>query len=297
MNSGLQGKASNYYPPRARWYTRLFLVPGARARRRLHLEKFQMPGALSLTQFFLALAVPGFAFFVLGRRILGRLLVAGYALGTIVFVVGLGYPVSSLAFGLMMSVHATSIIFLESLWLAKDRFGVRLFAGFCTMLAVWGLLYAPALSLVENHWLIPLRMGNQVLVVKRTAGNSLHRGDRVAYKISEERAWSARENRVYVRAGFGIQPVLALPGDHVRFEHRKVFVNDRSFAAVPYMPEDGEFVVSEKTWFVWPAFDINLHGAIAQSDISGTFQQLAMVPEKEIIGKAFRYWFWRRQTL
>src|SRR4051812_12254423 len=116
MNSGLQGKASSYYPPRARWYTRLFFVPAERARRQLHLEKFQMRGGLSLTQFFLSLALPGFAFSVLGRRMLGLLFVGAYALVTIVFVVGLGYSVSSIAFGLMMSIHATSIIFLEGLW-------------------------------------------------------------------------------------------------------------------------------------------------------------------------------------
>jgi len=299
MNSGLEGKVSSYYPPRARWYTRLFLVPGDRVRRQLHLEKFQMRGGLSLTQFFLTLALPAFAFFVLGRRMVGWLLVVGYSLGTIVFVVYLGYPVSNIAFGLMMSIHATSIIFLEGLWLAKDRFGVRLFAAFCTMLAIWGLLYAPALQLAENQWLMPLRIGNRVLLVKHTTGKSLRRGDWVAYRISEDRALSAsaRENRVYAQAGFGIQPVLALPGDRVRFERSQVFINDRPFAAGRYMPEAGEFVVSEKIWFIWPALDINLHGAIPQSDISATFQQLSMVPEKEIIGKAFRSWFGRRQAL
>jgi len=185
MNARLQqAKLSSYYPPRSRWYTRLFFGPGERARERLHLDKFRLRGVISASQFLLSVALPGFAFFALGRRMLGRLFVASYVLGLLVFVVALGYFVGNVAYGLMISVHATSIIFLEGLWLAGDRFRVRLIAAICTLLMVWGLVYVPVVRFVENHWLMPLRVGNNVLVVHRTPSGSIRRGDRLAYQIS-----------------------------------------------------------------------------------------------------------------
>src|SRR6185436_11700527 len=160
MNSGLQqAKLSSYYPPRAKWYTRLFLVSGERARRSLHLEGFTLPAGISVWHFLLSIALPGFAFLALDRRMLGRLLAGSYVLSALVFIVALGYSAGNIAFGLMISIHATSIIFLEGLWLGRDRFRVRLTAAICTLLAVWGLIYTPAVHFVENHWLMPLRMG------------------------------------------------------------------------------------------------------------------------------------------
>ncbi len=298
MNSGLQqAKLSSYYPPRSRWYTRLFLGPGERAREWLHLDKFRLRGVISASQFLLSVALPGFAFFALGRRALGWLFMAGYVLAALVFVAALGYLAANVAYGLMISVHATSIIFLEGLWLAGDRFRVRLIAAICTLLMVWGLIYAPAVRFVENHWLMPLRAGNHVLVVHRTASGSIRRGDRVAYQISEDRSGAARGDRVYIREGFGIERVLATPGDRVRFAPGKLFINDQPVAAAHHMPTEGEFVVPEKVWFIWPGLDIRLRGGVPESDISAAFQRLAMVPENEIVGKAFKSWFGRKQSL
>ena len=295
MASGLQqAKLSSYYPPRSRWYTRLFFGPGERAREWLHLDKFRLRGIISASQFLLSVALPGFAFFALGRRTLGRLFVAGYVLCLLVFVVALGYFAGNVAYGLMISVHATSIIFLEELWFAGDRFRVRLIAAICTILMVWGLIYAPMVRFVENHWLMPLRVGNHVLVVHQTASGSIRRGDRLAYQISEDRSGVAR---VYIREGFGIERVLASPGDRVRFAPGKLFINDQAVAAMPHMPAAGEFVVPEKVWFIWPALDIHLRGGVPENDISAAFQRLAMVPENEIVGRAFKSWFGRRQSL
>jgi len=295
MASGLQqAKLSSYYPPRSRWYTRLFFGPGERAREWLHLDKFRLRGIISASQFLLSIGLPGFAFFALGRRMLGRLFVAGYLLGFLVFVVALGYFAANVAYGLMISVHATSIIFLEGLWLAGDRFRVRLIAAICTLLMVWGLIYAPLVRFVENHWLLPLRVGNHVVVVHRTASRAIQRGDRLAYQISEDQSGMAR---VYIREGFGIERVLAFPGDRVRFAPGKLFINEQPVAAMPHMPAEGEFVVPEKVWFIWPALDIRLRGGVPEADISAAFQRLAMVPENEIVGKAFKSWFGRKQSL
>jgi len=297
MNLGRKGNVASYYPPRARWYTRIFCVTGERVLRQLRLDKFSPPGGISFLRFLLCLSLPGFSFFALRRTTLGLIFFGSYVLSALVFLVAMGYRAGSIAFGLLISIHATSIVFLEALWLGKERFGLRLLAAFCTLIAVWGLVYSPALRYVENHWLMPLRQGKHVFVVKRTDANSIHRGEWVAYRISGARASQARQFRVYIGEGFGIQPVLGVPGDRVRFEKNKFLINDQSVAALPHMPQNGDFVVNEKVWFIWPGLDIEIRGAVAESDVSGAFQNLALVPEEEIVGKAFKSWFGRRQSL
>src|SRR5215831_899616 len=108
MNSA--GDVSSYYPPRARWYTRLFFVPAERVRRRLHLDRLRWPGGISMGDFFLSLALPGFAFFALGRQRLGWIFAAGYGITLLLFVIALGYALGNIAFGILISLHATSII-------------------------------------------------------------------------------------------------------------------------------------------------------------------------------------------
>ena len=69
-------EASSYYPPRARWYRRIIFNAWRPMRRYIHLEKFLPPGKLSPVNLALSLALPGYAFFVLGRRLLGWLVLA-----------------------------------------------------------------------------------------------------------------------------------------------------------------------------------------------------------------------------
>jgi len=297
MNTGHQANLSPYYPPRARWYTRILHVPAERILRTLHLKQISLPGDISFLQFLLSIALPGVAFFFFGRRRLGQLFVTAYGLSAAVFVVGLGYLVGSIAFTLLISIHTTSIVFLEGIWLGKERLGLRLAASLCTLIVIWALIYSPGLQFVEDHWLMPLRLGNRVLVVRRASARSIHRGDWVAYRISAESASRARESKILVREGFGIQPVLAAPGDRVRFEPNRLLVNGQPMALAARMPKSGDFVLSEKVWFIWPDLGIDLHGAVAETDISAAFRQLALVPEDEIFGKAFRFWFGRRQSL
>ena len=133
-----------------------------------------------------------------------------------------------------------------------------------------------------------------MVVVHRTASSSIRRGDRVAYQIIEDRAGVAR---VYIDEGFGIDRVLASPNDRVRFAPGKLFINGQPRAALPHMPTGGEFVVPEKIWFIWPTLTIRLQRGVPESDVSAAFQRLAMVPENEIVGKAFKSWFGRKQSL
>jgi len=288
------GDVSSYYPPRARWYTRLFFVPAERARRSFHLDRLRWPGGISTGNFLLSLALPGFAFFALGRQRLAWIFAAGYAIALLLFVVALGYALGNIAFGILISLHATSIVFLEGLWLSASSFRTRLGAALCTLVAIWTLVYAPFVAYLQRHWLVPLRVGNHVVVVHITGLKAIHRGDLVAYEIEDRYAFTQR--RIILRPGLSLDRVLALPGDQVKFRAKELLVNNQVAAAPPNLPTAGEFVVPEKTWFIWPQFAILGHG-IPVADIQAAIQETAFVPARQIIGKPFKRWFGRRQSL
>ena len=113
---------SPYYPPRARWYSSIFRFWHA-ARRRTHLDQIHLPEGISLPAFLASLLVPGLAFIVRREKLIGRAILVSYGLLAIILVLWLGYPAANIAFGLMLSVHVTSINFLLQPWLAGTRFG------------------------------------------------------------------------------------------------------------------------------------------------------------------------------
>ena len=68
---------------------------------------------------------------------------AVYLVGAALFVVALGYPVGGVGYGLLIFVHASSVILLEGTWLREaTRFMFRLALAAVTLLAVWLLMYA-----------------------------------------------------------------------------------------------------------------------------------------------------------
>jgi hypothetical protein len=291
---GFKEDVSEYYPPRARWHTRLLFESWRHVRRLLHLEKLHLPGRLSPIGWVLSLALPAFSFFALGRRLLGGLFLAAYGVAAAVFIIRLGYPAANLAFGVLIFVHATSIIFLESLWLHNSEFRNRLILALLTLFAVWGLVYFPLTNFAERHWIVPLRIRDRVMIVRCGFPSNLQRGDWVAHRISGDRYIGEREDRVYLGTGLSIDPVLALPGDHIQFSNQVFFVNDQPFPAAAHMPSAGDVTVPEKVWFIWPNLDITRRG-VPESSVTATMEQAAMVKQDQIIGRSFRSWFGRRQ--
>jgi hypothetical protein len=102
---------------------------------------------------------------------------------------------------------------------------------------------------------------------------------------------------VWVEAGFGWGPVLAVAGDRVAFSTNSFSVNGLAQPLRAHMPTSGDFVVTEKHWFVWPEIDMYGHGNVGEGVIAGAMLNMATVSEKQFIGKPFKRWFWRRQIL
>ena len=289
----LKDENLSYYPRRARWYTRILSAFTRPIRRRV---LWRPSGQISVGHVVLGVALPGYSFFVLGRRLLGWLCVGGWLLAAVVFIAALGFTAGSLAYGLLISLHAASVVFLEGVWLAETGFRTRLAIGFLTLLAVWGLMYEPIVNHAERHWFMPLQIGSRVLVIHcGIPPQSIRRGDRLAYQIAGDIWAGGHGNATYLRSGLGVDRVLALPGDRVRFTPDAMFVNDKALPRAPHMPMEEDFVMPEKVWFIWPSLDIRGHGNVAESQISATMQGAAMIAQEQIIGRSFQHWFGRRQ--
>jgi hypothetical protein len=266
----------------------------------LHLERIHLPTGYSFQQFILSLIVPGYAFFTVGRRSLGWAFLGAYCLAAALFIVALGYQLGGLGYALMISAHASSIIFLEAHWLRvlKD-FGFRFMLAGVTLLAVWLVVYMPLTGFMQRHWLMPLRVRGSVVVMHRAAApGHARRGDWVMYSLPRHFSGDAHAGgAVLVRAGLYWGPVLAMAGERVAFSTNSFSVNGVEQPLRPHMPTTGELVVPEKHWFVWPELDIGGHGYAGEANLSAAMLQLATVSEVEFAGKPFQRWFWRKQIL
>jgi len=292
-----------YYPPRARWYARVFYLGNA-IRRRFWLDRIhlQLPQGITFAGAVACFLVPGLGIYVRGRKFWGRAAALGYGLLSLLFLVGFGYPIGNFAFGLILAIHTSGFVYYCGPVLQREELGARLGFVLAALLAVGLLFYLPLRHLVLQYWLVPFRLNNgHVFVVQRQfPAAAIQRGDWVAYKLGADNdGWTwdtgGAHGAVHVRSGLGLGPVLAVAGDRVGFSTNGFTVNGLPHALRPHMPTSGEITVREKQWFIWPELGISGYGNTPEGNISGMMQQLAVVSENNYIGKPFKQWFGRRQ--
>ncbi|HMP81711.1 MAG TPA: hypothetical protein PKA41_03270 [Verrucomicrobiota bacterium] len=283
---------SPYYPPRARWYSHVILLWQS-LRRRVWLDRLHLPGGIPLSMFLAGIIIPGMAFIVRKERAVGFAVLVAYVLLTATFFFRLGHPIANFAFGLMLSLHVSSILFLLGAWLAHVRLVLRLTTGFCLLLVVGFGIYVPLRDQLQEKWFIPLRIGENVVVVQTfSSSSSVRRGDWIAYDLR-----GGGNQGVIVRSGMGLCPVLAVAGDRVRFKTETFEVNGVARPRLPHMPVEGGLVIPEKHWFLWPEFAINNYAPAQLRTVDATILPLATVSESQFVGKPFGRWFWRQQNL
>ena len=138
---------------------------------------------------------------------------------------------------------------------------------------------------------LPLDTGHGVVLVRHEATPRLvARGQMVVFEMEEESLGSG----VYRRAGYGIEPVLAVAGDRVEFSGEGFRVNGKLRPALPEMPTKGEMVVPENHFFVWPRFDITRRN-IPAGNIAVGLMRTSMIARDQIIGRPCQRWFGLRQ--
>lgn len=288
--SRMNSLSSSYYPKRAQWH-RHFLYLWLDLKRTLHLEALHFPSELSIRDFLLGLIWPGHAFGALGKKLYGRWLKRLYALAIVVFVMALGHPGATLAFGAMVSIHTISILFLLGGWLTELKWVARCALALATLVILGQLVYRPLLRQMAKHVAVPLELGGRVIVVNPRASADLVRvGDTIVYAIKGQRT-----NEWLLESGFGLEKVLAGSGDHVRFGPEGVEVNGKASPRQPRMPLAGELRVPERHWLIWPHFIVS--GRPGGENISVAMLQAAVVSERQFTGRPYTRWFWTKQTL
>lgn len=288
-------RTSSYYPPRAGW-SRHFYEAGYAFRRQLHLEDLKLPQfavTVSVWECLLCLLVPGFSFTFAGWKLFGRgTLVAWFAaLG--VFVLWLGHAAANIAFGMMMSMHVSSIIHFLNRLAPSMTLLRRLGYSLAVLFVVGQLIYATGLRLFQRHLFMPLRWNERVYVVNPRANRGdVKRGELVAVRTKRTGA-----KGVQIRAGFTLDRVVAQPGDFVRFNRNSFRVNEtESEMREPWMPTEGSLEMDEKTWLVWPELTTINRNNIGDDAITAAVLLVAQVHREQIIGRPYRRWFWRDQT-
>jgi hypothetical protein len=295
----IEEETSPFYPPRARWWSGLFR-PWFRLLRALHLEQIHCPVGFNVSQFFFSLLVPGISFLALGRRMLGLSVLGIYLACIPLFVVRLGFPEGNFAYGLLLAAHATSVFYLLAHWLGTMEFFNKLLLAAGCLFVVWLVLYYPVVHFFENRYALPLRVRGAVVVMHpRVAPGELKRGDHVMFKLAENEIGRAHggEGMVWVRAGVGWGPVLALPGDQVTFTTNSFAVNGVWQTNLLHMPKSGEMTLATNVWFVWPEFGINGYGNVREETISTMILRLSTVSATQMTGRPYPTWFGRKQQL
>jgi hypothetical protein len=294
----IREEPSSYYPPRERWYYPVFYL-GDALRRGLAMDRFRKPPEVKFGGMIAGLIVPGLAVWLRGPKVWGRAALIASAALVSIFIVWLGYPAANFAFGLLLAVHSTGLVYYCNPMLVGERFLTRLACALLTLLVVGVLLYVPGLNFIQGHLLTPLRMNGRVVVVQQNIQTrKIRRGDWLAYELgTATRGDPHNGGAVLVQSGTGLGPVLALPGDRVAFSATSYSVNGVSYVKLPHMPDSGEVTVAENQWFIWPNLGISGHGNVGEASIATTMLYMASVNNDQLIGKAFHQWFWRKQTL
>jgi hypothetical protein len=243
--------------------------------------------------------VPGLAVYIRGPRLWGKAALVSCGLLLFLFIAWFGHPTGNFAFGLLLSIHISGFVYYCSPLLQHEELGSRLLFTLLVLMGIGLLVYLPMRNVILHHWLIPLRVrGNVVIVHRLGAPLDIKRGDWVMFSQKSSEAGEAhRGGAIWVRAGFGWGPVLAVAGDRVEFSTNAILVNGEARPLLPHMPNSGTFTVPEKHWFIWPDLDIYEHGNVGEANISATMLQMATVPQEQFIGKPFKRWLWHRQII
>lgn len=295
----MPGSSSPYYPPRSRWYSPV-RYPWIHFRQ--HVSSLwsicDRRMILGWRATLLSFVVPGYVFGTVGYKKIATLAMAACGLAWLIFFLWLGYPVATASFSVILSLHVTSIVFLLNRLNPGQPLPLRMITTLGVLFALNTLIYGTVQRQIERTFM-PLRIGKNVVVVRGYGARHLHRGDWIAYRIGHNSANFQGENfhgSIVAQSGFGLEPVMAIPGDKIEFGKTRYRVNGQSFPNKAYMPTSDEITLGEKQWLVWPKFVIR-SGGMPDAQISNFLQGYATISEHDIVGRPFKRWFWRKQIL
>ena len=271
---------------------------GNALKRRLALERLALPNELKIGHLIAGFLLPGLAVYLRGPRLWGRVALAAGALLFASFIIWLGFPAANVAFGLLISIHASGFVYYCNPLMAKEPFHSRLGFTFLVLLGVGLLIYMPARSLIQNRWLLPVNANGHVIVIQKNAAfHNVHRGDAVAFMTTGYSFSNHGGQGIIEGSSLNLGAVLAVAGDRVEFSAKTFLVNGVSHPNLSHMPVSGELVVPEKHWFIWPNLAISGNWNVGEPSLSAAMLHLADVPEDQFVGRPFQHWFGRKQII
>jgi hypothetical protein len=291
---------SPYYPPRARWYSPVFYFFAA-AQRSMALDRISLPPSVTWRGIGASFLIPGLGFYLRGPRILGKGMMGVCATLFLIFIIWLGYPIANVAFGLMVSTHVTGVVYYCDGFLRTWNFQWRIAFTVIILLAVGFLIYSPIRNTIQNHWLMPMRMGSRVVILVKSA-DKIQRGDWVSYIMPGYRFSNHMGNGIWGDSTMGFGPVLAVAGDNVQFSTNSFSVNGVAQPLLTDMPQSGSLIVAQNYWFIWPTLKQSGNWNPSENDLSRAMLELANVSESQLGDKPsmhwkpLKHWFLRKQT-
>lgn len=291
-----------YYPPRANWtrHLRMFVW---KMRAYTQSQEIQNRTRISVGTFELSLAnlisllrtlVPGLSLRDAGYYRAGKLVARMWISLALIAFFWIGTSVSNAAYVLMISLHASSLIYLLSSQSPQQRLLRRIVQPLLIVLLFGQIIYPLAALPIRHHLLLPLSVnGKHILINRLNSTAPLKPGDYVAYKVNAI-------NRGGIRGleGYAFEKILAGPKDRIVFEGETFSINGKSFPSISGMPERGSRVVPEGNWFIWPTDSIHItrQGHAPDTVAEKASLALAIVPNTNIIGKPINNWLWHPQT-
>lgn len=263
------------------------------------MDRIRMLEEVGFGELVAGFLVPGLAIRLRGPKLWGNAALCASLGLLLLYIAWIGYSAANLALGCLISLHVSGFVYYCRPWLIREELPSRLRFTLLAFLAVVLSLYWPARSLVQQHFLVPLRLDGHVIVVRRSLPpQTVPRGDWIAYYLQPAEQGEAHNGgAVWIHGGIGLGPVLAVGGDTVAFSTNQFSVNGIWHTNLPYMPRSGGLVVREKHWFIWPNLAISGHGNVREDNISAAMMGLSDVSSGQYWGRPFRRWLWRKQIL
>ena len=194
--------------------------------------------------------IPGLGHLKTHRRGLGWCLLCAWLIFLLLTLVSLGTGSHFLFRNLVVMTHAAAIVSLFGASLGYERLLVRALFGFVVFAGLHLLLYQPiAWACTRACVLLPVpqigandvvRQGDVLLYEGPwLRPESFRRGDLVTYRIDHQQT-----SGYYIQAGFGLDRVVAVAGDHVQLVEGRLYINgasppegDGPLAALPLLDE------------------------------------------------------------
>lgn len=234
--------------------------------------------------------IPGYAFGLRRDARLGRLLMLAGAVLLLLGFAGLGRFWGAASVALLVGLHGASLVEFLRPWLMECRRGLRLITSVAAVAALLLGVYLPFQAVVARHVAVPVRHGDQVIVVRPTSDwTGVGRGTWVAYTLPDDQA-----SGVIVIGGVSLGPVLARAGDTVEFLGAQIRVGDGLLPAKAGMPAEGRVTVRAGQWFIWPELRVHRAGG---GSVENALYQYAFVSYDALVGRPYEHWFFRRQVM